>query len=241
MAGSEDIVKDTSSSIGSMLSRIGEFFNLFDLSFFISGAVSFAALAYWGSRHPTNFQFPSSTWVRALATILACYVCGLISFSAGRVASRLWRRTYFASTLKRVLEEHQCTAYVPRFYLEDANKEGLEGEKLESQMGKLYDRLWVDLRESASHLGSFSLLRRYWVMAATYDGLAAASVLWALVVATEPPFEGTGLAFWGPLVASLSTAVLAYSQGQDFFKTQIFELVATLAAAKERLIPEVPS
>lgn len=47
---------------------------------------------------------------------------------------------------------------------------------------RLYVRLWAEIRHSDSVTPSLQLLKRYWVMAATYDGIAISMALWALLL-----------------------------------------------------------
>ena len=100
---------------------------------------------------------------------------------------------------------------------------------------RLYERLWVDLRESPSHAASFTLLNRYWVMSATYDGVAVSCLLWALAVVVAPLIKnGCGNAALSLLF--VIAACLAFWQGLNYFRFQIFELIATLASSKRRII-----
>jgi len=43
-------------------------------------------------------------------------------------------------------------------------------------------RLWAEVRQAPELAASFSLLRRYWVMAATNDGLVIALLAWSVVM-----------------------------------------------------------
>ena len=232
MAEGSDAVKELSSGIRGLFDRIGEFFHLFDLSFFVSGAITFSALAYWWwqQKKPT-LALPSSTWLRVVALVVLCYVCGLLSFAAGRFAASLWRRTwpsrkeFFTKLLRETIESHDISTSEIRPYLTGPDKPW-----------RLYERLWVDLRESRERATSFALLNRYWVMAATYDGIAISCAVWVPVLASIPPLEGTFNRIVLPTLAA-GCSVLAFWQWHNYFKYQVFEIVATLAASKARLMP----
>jgi hypothetical protein len=47
---------------------------------------------------------------------------------------------------------------------------------------RLYTRLWAEARQTKELAPSFALIRRYWVMAATYDGVAIALGAWWFLV-----------------------------------------------------------
>lgn len=101
---------------------------------------------------------------------------------------------------------------------------------------RLYERLWVDIRESRKHATSFSLLSRYWVMAATYDGVATSCLIWTLVFLTKPPLPWSDCDMWLLLAFVLASSAAFFRQGHNYFKYQVLEVVATLAASTKRLI-----
>lgn len=229
-----DISKDLAGGVRGLFDRIGEFFHLFDLSFFVSGTVTFSALAYWSSRQKgQSVAFPSSTWIRVIALVVFCYVCGLLSFAAGRCAAGIWRRDlpsrrkFFTKFLRDVIADHGISAPEIEAYLNGDDKPW-----------RLYERLWVDARESRQRAASFAILNRYWVMAATYDGIAVSCALWVPVLALAPPFQG--LINWValPALAALASA-LSFWQGHNYFKFQVHEVIATLAASRKRLMTEI--
>lgn len=229
MAKEEDLTKEVVGGVRGLFDRIGEFFHLFDLSFFVSGAATFAAAAYWYLRQTGQPTFPAlPTWAQVISIIVACYICGLLSFAAGRFSARLWRRTlfwrknYFPIFLKETIEAHDAASEDIARYLDGTEKPW-----------RLYERLWVDLRESREHGASFSLLNRYWVMAATYDGIAISSLVWAVVLFFEPPVTEKALVF--PILAAASSG-LSFWQGHNYFKYQVHEIAATLASSRRRLI-----
>lgn len=217
-----DFSKEVTGGIRSVFDRIGEFFNLFDLSFFVSGAATFAAVVYWFLQQETKLalaQLPQ--WVYVVGLAIACYICGLLSFASGRFVTAWFRRKQLLALVKDTLAGHgiQVGAYV------DDNKHV-----------RLYERLWVEVRQQQKHVISFSLLRRYWVMAATYDGVAISCLVWTVVLVAEPPIQGTSsLANFLLPVVTLGSALVSFYQGYSYFKYQVFELIATIAASKRSL------
>ena len=77
-------VADVALGLRSVFDRIGEFFHIFDLSFFVAGVSLFGAVAFLYNMMQLPQAFPFASWVGALALIVACYICGLVAFAAGR-------------------------------------------------------------------------------------------------------------------------------------------------------------
>ena len=101
---------DVATGLRSIFERVGEFFHIFDLSFFVSGAMTFGAIAflYLQMGYPRYFPFPP--WVGVVALIVACYVCGLITFAVGReVSGRSFRRRTLERTLPIALKIHDLS------------------------------------------------------------------------------------------------------------------------------------
>ncbi|WP_019502885.1 hypothetical protein [Pseudanabaena sp. PCC 6802] len=106
---------------------------------------------------------------------------------------------------------------------------------------RLYTRLWAEVRQSPDLIASYTLLNRYWFMAATYDGLATALIVWLIIVIAwslglwgiNPklnPF--TGITLCGTLVL---LTITCWREAERYKRYQIEELVATLAYQKSKL------
>ncbi len=84
--------------------KTGNLIDVFDLSYFISGVVSFSALLYWrGGALTQQIGMMSNNTEQAAVTVIACYVMGLICFTIGRVLryasfkiGRFLRYSYYA-------------------------------------------------------------------------------------------------------------------------------------------------
>lgn len=226
-ADETDLTKEVAGGVRGVFDRIGEFFHLFDLSFFVSGTATFSALVYWilqkdRGRDGLPEWIPS--WALVVAFVVACYICGLLSFAAGRLCTKIWRRG-FQEQIESAIEQHRITAPEVKSYLSGTDRPW-----------RLYERLWVDIRESRKHASSFSVLNRYWVMAATYDGIAMSSLIWFLALVTAPPLPWNDRDLWLLLFFVLASAGVFFRQGHNYFKYQILEIVATLAASSKRLV-----
>lgn len=218
-----DFAKDVAGGLRSVFDRVGEFFHLFDLSFFVSGTATFSAIVYWFLRQETALalaRLPS--WVYVVGLAVACYICGLLSFAAGRVITKRWRKK-FPVMIKAALAGHGAESKVTAY---------LDGDE---KPWRLYERLWVEVRQTQKYATSFSLLRRYWVMAATYDGVAISCFVWAFILSVEPPIVRPSYANLLLPVAAIASGLVSFIQGHSYFKYQVYEIVATVAGSKSNL------
>src|SRR5688500_14871269 len=173
-----------------LFDRIGAFFDLFDLSFFISGVTSLGALTFWGVRSNRWPLFELGGALKVIAAILASYVLGLVCFASGRLIRKAALRLVQQFTgsrndiFKDRLEAHQLTS-LPTF----------AGYLTRDKLPELCYRLWAEMRQPERFAPSLSFINRYWVMAATYDGVAVALLLWL----------GAVVALWAQGRLALST------------------------------------
>jgi hypothetical protein len=213
-----------------MLTRIGSFFDLFDLSFFVSGSVALAGVWLWMYLSGKQWPFRPEGWLRVLAIILACYVLGLICFALGRCVrvpltqTRHFQKfeSYFFTVLKAhgLAEEEPFKSYIARSELHGGRR--------------LYTRLWVEIRQKESLAPSLLVLNRYWVMAATYDGMVTAVFMWLVLFIFW--WRGIGIApalSWRVAIPAIVFLVfLGYMCSREagrLVRAQVEELVATIA------------
>jgi hypothetical protein len=232
---SDSSLKEVGEGLKSILERIADFFDIFDLSFIVSGATTISAFAFWGWRAGLQHPAIPTGWISAVGLVIACYVAGLVCFAVGRWIRMGWRsrssEKRFHKWFVFVLDGHGLTG-VPPFNEYLARKE-TRGD------WRLYVRLWADVRQSSPLAASFSLLRRYWVMAATYDGVAIALVVWAATlvgcafgVAGAKPIDK-----WLALPLTLVLLVCAVACSREagrFVDYQVEELVASIAADRSQ-------
>jgi membrane protein DedA with SNARE-associated domain len=228
-------MKELGEALKAIFGRIAGFFDLFDLSFFVSGSVTLAALMFWAHLANIGLPFELDGWLRVLAIILGCYINGLICFAIGRwirIPKRLSKQISFHDSLfKQVLEGHGLSDEKPfKEYLKRADFRGSR---------RLYIRLWAEVRQMEEISPSLLLLNRYWVMAATYDGLATALIIWAFVFLIWSLGLGVSsqirLMFGIPtIVFLLLVAYFCLREANRFVRNQVEELVATVAVMRSR-------
>lgn len=224
------------SSLGEAASKIGEkivdILDVFDLSFFISGAVVMAALLQFFG--PIDEALDEIDGAGVFGMVLGSYVLGLVCFAVGRPL-----RMGFTKRWRRVATE-------PAVFHEALVKQGLvgyPGDPLSRYFGHtvtqhadegmtLYTRMWAHVRSFPELQASFSLLNRYWVLSASYDGIAIAALVWILPV-LQPVLRDPGAlsavsaAGW---TAAIAVVVFAcWHRALEYKRYQIEELVATVA------------
>jgi hypothetical protein len=179
-----------------------------------------------------------------VALILASYVSGMSCFALGRFIrkwlfkAKQWivgaprhKRTLFDDLAQHgvlvrrlsgdgflVNPDFDRIPWLKR-YLSDDGGEGRESA--------LYVRMWAEIRQRGRFAPSFSLLRRYWVSAATLDGLFVAFCTWGVLLALKDhTVHG-----WFPTAATLCGALFCLREAQRYGVVQREELVATLLHA----------
>jgi hypothetical protein len=225
--------------LSAILERIAGFFDIFDLSFFVSGATALAAVSFWCWQNGVSIRVEMPVWLQVMGFVIGSYVLGLICFAIARWPRRYlrWGRTEGGKrdTFREILRAHGL-AEIPAIasYIGRAD---IRGE------ARLYVRLWADVRQAPGLAPSFSLLRRYWVMSATYDGLVIALFVWTVVIASLTLGLG-GIQCIEPrlgavvMLALLASAWACWGEAGRYVDYQIEELVASLAG---RLLSDFPS
>jgi hypothetical protein len=231
MAEEKSAAAELAKGVSSIFDRLSEFFHIFDLSYIVSGVAAFGALVFLYLRTHKPSAFPFADWVGVVAIIVACYICGLLSFAAGRLVNgKLFRKRVMRRTVRAVIADHALDAPVAEKY--PTNEDGDRS---------LYTRLWAEVSNNHSDKAVFRHLLRYWVMAATYDGVGAALVLWAIVILASGTvvLVAHPISTFHAIVGSamlFGAATLAFHRGAAYLEYQLEDLVATLAAAKEPLL-----
>jgi hypothetical protein len=220
-------------SVNGIFEKISE---VIDLSFFPPGAVCLAAALYWNQ---TTAFFSGADahglgalpgWFQVGGALLGSYVLGLLCFSAGRfLRHHLLRRLSDEAMLQMLgaaLAAHGIDGpgRFPREYLDRGAARALHA------------RMWAEIRESPSLRESYRLLAHYWVMTATYDGLAASFLLWAAVILHRAALGAPGGILGAVIVAIgfLGMTAASLREATRLWRAQLDELAATIARAERR-------
>lgn len=202
-----------------IVDRIAEFFTIFDFSFFISGITTLAVICYglW----ETGLFLPfDNAFYNVAGCIVASYVCGLLSFAAGK-----WLR-------RKIIERKQiCEMSRFMYYYTDAmryvekDKYNLEDYKDESICKTHYTEMWLHLRQNKEAVPTLAFLNKYWVLQAIYEGLMASSLMG--IVAGGLLLYVKDFQFIHILVIIFSTIslVVCCNEATRYAETQITEVV----------------
>ena len=264
-------MSEVAKAVKPLFDKFIDFFDIFDLSFFVSGATFIGAIA-WANLTPSLKALVSSLMVEiptvaVVMLALASYVSGMTCFALGRWIRggvrktrerwRDWRAKRGDDEAKRaraeqirqgkhrlfeelvqhgvlrregdgyvVHEEFDRIPWLRRYMLDHGR----------NQETALYVRLWAEVRQRDRFSPSFSLVRRYWVSAATLDGLFVACLTWAALLALVDKPEHTvqesminfALHEWLPSIATIVGALFCLREAGRYDSHQREELVATV-------------
>jgi hypothetical protein len=244
-------MKALGDAIKMVLAKIGDFLDLFDLSFIVSGALGFSALWLWMTLAKVPLPPKQHGALPIILLLFASYITGMVFFAAGRSARRIIGLIARFGKRKNTGKGEKAGAKGSRFdqfLVEVLKGHGLLNEAPFQEyflrtdcrgIWRLYIRLWAEVRQADRLSPSLILLKRYWVMAATYDGLAVALLLWlVLLLRWLIGFEGVAtLPAWVLVPAILLLALLAwgcFAEAGRYTENQVEEIVASIAAERSR-------
>ncbi|HLM72169.1 MAG TPA: hypothetical protein VK459_05750 [Polyangiaceae bacterium] len=214
-----------------IVAKISALFDVFDVSFFVSGGACMLAFAYLRTIYGDALPYPGGALAVA-AAIVGSYISGLLCFAAGRwlrrtIFGRPWQGD-FEVRLGQAMRTHgldEDATYAPYF-------------KRHARWRDVYPRLWAEVRQADDLKASFDLLRSYWVRSAVYDGLLCVLVIWGLAIGLalrEPNglanAREVGFAILGFLGIGLVACSREAARSDEY---QIDEIAATLAYARDR-------
>ncbi len=204
---------------GKFAEKLADVLDVFDLSFFVAGSAALGAFLVWLSQNGVAIPEGLSA-DRALVAVIAAYILGLVTYALGRAVRR--------KGLERLpmLEGHNNARRMAELYIEHDLGRVSDFARYADQPDALYSRLWVLVRTEAGLRETYSLVRRYWILGAAYDGIGFAALLWLL------PIWDVGAP--APVTAALAlllvaSALLAWRQASMYHRYQVDELAATAA------------
>lgn len=165
--------------LNKIVDALGNAFSVFDFSFFISGAVSLGFIAldlhYYG--HDGILQLQG--WTSVLIYILAIYVCGLMSWSIGKLMRwgllrLIWGKDGVRKDFEKVYNDTQNNNTKGQ---QDATQvtTGNESNRVS------YTKMWIDIEKKPELASKLSSLNKMWVMVAVFEGLACSWMVGILV------------------------------------------------------------
>jgi hypothetical protein len=256
-------MSEVAKAVKPLFDKFIDFFDIFDLSFFVSGATFVAAIA-WAGLTPALAQLiglepiqAEGTWfansempsVAVAMLVLASYVSGMTCFALGRFV-RKWvfrgkDRLTGDDKRRGTLLLDELVRHGMLLRRPDGSGFGVSnhGRRIPwlaryvdgelPQQAALYVRMWAEVRQRERLSPSFSLLRRYWVSSATLDGLFVAFGTWAILFA----LDAGDAREWFPSIATTVGAVFCLREAERYGVYQREELVATMLHAYD--LPDI--
>ena len=246
-------MEEIGKALKSIFDKLSDFFDIFDLSFFVSGVALTVSVLFWlNQRELYAFQEIQFKGV-IIVYILICYINGLVAFASGRwIRMGVW--AHFKSKSKRTEKKyHPDTPLNNRYDLFDAEfrrkiyAHGLETNHIVAEYldrkncrgtWRLYVRLWAVIRDNKKYANSLSLIKRYWVMAATYDGLSI-FLLVAILIVADFGFGIFGNSVIAPcwlvypiILIMILTFFACIREAERYVDYQVEEVIATFAAGE---------
>jgi hypothetical protein len=228
--------EEVAQGVRSVFDRIGEFFHLFDLSFFVSGFVLLGAFAFLYIKLQLPRTLPIDGWLKVVGVIIAIYVNGLVAFAAGRLLNgKMFRSPALEEDFMDAINIHDLNSGRISDYIEN-----FKDNELRKRTWRLYIRMWAEIAHREPTSIAYRHLTRYWVMAATYDGVGFALWVWAIVLfLTQFSIFTTPLPQWLANIGAFVLAVaglLSFIRGAAYYKYQVEDVVAELATIKSKLL-----
>lgn len=231
-------MQEWSAVIKTITDKIGEFLNIFDLSFLVSGAACLSGIYCIYITFYTPFNS-----INVPIAIMFAYILGLMCFTLGRWVRKDLSRNRYADKFNNRMQEniHAHNVAIISEYSTYFKNERIEFEAL-------YVRMWADLREAKDAKSSLGIINRYWVMSATYDGLAVTCLVW--LVALELWWRKNGISVLSSIITNAEIACLqvwisilmiplalfiAYRcivEADRYSKHQVQEVIATIVSWK---------
>lgn len=212
--------------------------NFFDFSFFISGFATFFTLMFFMEElFAKTYEYKSVYGV--LAAIILIYVCGVVSFSMGKIIRTLIRKYLEKArwnwlkvkSFDELFEEGQKWALEnKKKTMPGATTNDLPGQlSFSDQKGMAYSAMWIEIRRKDERGTYYKPLYRQWVMQAVCEGLVFSFLLIILFSFVAIYINTKGHSSYHLYIASSILAIIGIwgccREAQRYAENQIKEVV----------------
>ena len=212
--------------------------NFFDFSFFISGFATFFTLMFFMEElFAKTCEYKSVYGV--LAAIILIYVCGVVSFSMGKIIRTLIRKYLEKArwnwlkvkSFDELFEEGQKWALEnKKKTMPGATTNDLPGQlSFSDQKGMAYSAMWIEIRRKDERGTYYKPLYRQWVMQAVCEGLMFSFLLIILFSFVAIYINTKGHSSYHLYIASSILAIIGIwgccREAQRYAENQIKEVV----------------
>ena len=212
--------------------------NFFDFSFFISGFATFFTLMFFMEElFAKTYEYKSVYGI--LAAIILIYVCGVVSFSMGKIIRTLIRKYLEKArwnwlkvkSFDELFEEGQKWALEnKKKTMPGATTNDLPGQlSFSDQKGMAYSAMWIEIRRKDERGTYYKPLYRQWVMQAVCEGLMFSFLLIILLSVVAIYINTKGHSSYHLYIASSILAIIGIwgccREAQRYAENQIKEVV----------------
>lgn len=148
--------------LNKILDTLGDALGVFDFSFFISGFTTFCFLMLEVHHYNSDILYKLLGWEMVVVVILIIYICGLMSWTLGKMIRWL------------VLCICHCSPHGIRDDLRKVmqkTQEGLGVPRTMKNFETVYSKMWVDLSEKEEGMKRIPFINQMWVKRAVFEGL----------------------------------------------------------------------
>lgn len=232
------------------LEKILDGLNFFDFSFFISGFISFISLLYFMD-DVFNKGIDNTSISGVISSIIMIYVCGIISFSIGKLLRSIVRRfrektkrkwlhvqsfeEIYDSSINLAIEHKRISMFnADRTSLKDflqlKNKDGRKDLQSLS-----YSAMWIEIRKLDESGIFYKPLYRQWVLQAVCEGLIFSFFLISILSIILLVVKGFTLLYISSIVFSIFASIASCREAQRYAENQIKELIISYYLLKEKV------
>lgn len=168
------------SGLSKVAEAIGEAFSVFDFSFFISGAATLGFVALDLHYYGHDGILHLTGWISILVYLVAIYICGLMSWSVGKLMrwgllKLLWGSNGMKEDFDSIFENTKND------YDNNIGHDSQEEENTDRSYGVNYTSMWIKIEKQPQLASKLSSLNKMWIMVAVFEGLACSWLVGLLV------------------------------------------------------------
>ena len=153
-----------------IVDSLGNVLSVFDFSFFISGFVTLGFIVIDLHYHGLNGILQLEGWKLIMICILAIYVCGLMSWSIGKlmrwgVLRIIWGKDGVKNDFNIIFRRTKNACV-------NNNDNSGNNEKEDPINDVNYTKMWIEIEKDPTLASKLSSLNKMWVMVALFEGLS---------------------------------------------------------------------
>lgn len=232
-----------------IIDKISEAFSFFDFSFFVSGAATYGISCYFLWQFDELEPFKSTT-INVLISIILIYLCGVISFSYGKLirlkcfkitrgCTEFLTKFNWIQNLQRRFRWIQKLLETPDSFVECFDKAIAYANKrpgtflipfindttTDAEKKCYYTEMWAFLRNKPEAKETVAFLNRYWVMQAVCEGLISSAALALIGGIIAWIFKENDVIYFVISGIALLAFLILCREGRRYAETQILEVV----------------